>query len=58
MKTQFLATGLLALGIMMSNAGLKLPSWVFEASELEEAMAEAAEEGKGLGFVLTDLNTT
>ncbi len=58
MKARFLASALLCFLSLGVHAGIKLPSWVFKTDEMEEAMAEAAEKGKALGFVLTDLGTT
>ncbi len=39
-------------------ADMKIPRSVFEMEALDEAKAEAAEEGKPIVFVLTDPGTT
>ena len=58
MKSLFLLPAILCVLATGLHAGMKLPSWVFEANELGEAMAQAEDKGKGLAFVLTDLDTT
>ena len=57
MKAPFFC--LIAVGLTATlHAELKIPRSVYQIDQLEEAQAEAAEENKGLAFVMTDPGST
>jgi hypothetical protein len=58
MKTYLLLTVLFCASQSLVWAGLKLPSKIFEAKEMEQAMSEAQAKGKPLSILYTDKDST
>ncbi len=58
MKTRLLSTVILMGAAQLAFADLRIPSSVFEMSELDEAKAEAQEKKEPLIFVYTDPGTS
>lgn len=55
----FITVAIVPFMVWVSSASAKdFPKWVYKITQLEEAQAKAAEENKGLAFVLTEENSS